>query len=123
MMKPIRKYISGTALWFLFFVSILAVMTGLAFGEIGKAPDKPVVIKSEKGDISFSHGKHAKVEGGCTACHSMYPPKEGQIEVLKKSGKMKEKAVMAMCRDCHGKLLDAGQETGPTSNCMGCHKK
>lgn len=123
MKKLISKRHSETFLWLMLFVAMLACMTGLAFGEIDKAPDKPSVIKSDKGNISFSHAKHNKVEGGCGACHSMFPPKGGQIEALMSSGKLKEKAVMALCRDCHGKVLDAGMETGPTSDCMGCHKK
>lgn len=123
MMKHIKKKNSGTGFWLVVFVVMLAGMTGLALGENGKAPDKPSVIKVEKGDILFSHEKHGKVEGGCVACHSMFPPKNGQIEALKASGELKGKSVMTMCRECHGKLLAANKKTGPTADCMGCHKK
>lgn len=123
MMKHIKRRVSGTGLLLIVFVIMLAGMTGLALGENGKAPDKPSVIKVEKGDISFSHEKHAKAEGGCTACHSVFPPKNGQIQALKASGKLKGKSVMAMCRECHGKLMAANKDTGPTADCTGCHKK
>lgn len=123
MTKPIREKKAGMAPWLIVLVGVLAAMTGLAFGESGKAPDKPAVIKSDKGSVSFFHDKHAKVEGGCTACHSVFPQKNGQIEALKASGKMKAKAVMNMCRDCHGKLMAADKETGPTADCLGCHGK
>lgn len=123
MKKLTSKRHSGTFLWLMLFVAMLACMTGLAFGEIDKAPDKPSVIRSEKGNISFFHDKHANLEGGCKACHSVFPSENGQIEALKASGRIKAKTVMTLCRDCHGKVLDAGKKTGPTSDCMGCHKK
>lgn len=109
--------------WLVILVIILAGMTGWAFGQAGKGPEKPSVIKSAKGDITFSHAEHGGIEGGCNACHAMFPPKSGQIEALKSSGKLKEKAVMQMCRDCHGKLMAANKETGPTADCIGCHRK
>lgn len=123
MKKHIKKRVLGTGFWLIAFVVMLAGMTGWALGESGKGPDKPSVIKSAKGNISFSHEEHGKVEGGCGVCHSQFPPKGGQIEALKASGKIKEKGVMNMCRDCHGKLVVAGKETGPTADCLGCHKK
>jgi len=122
MMKHINKTSAGTIFW-LVFVVMLAGLAGPVFGETGKMPGKLVLIKSEKGNIPFSHEEHGKVNGGCAACHSMFPPKGGQIEALKASGKIKDKGVMNMCRDCHGKLMVANTDTGPTADCLGCHKK
>lgn len=123
MTKPIDKKLRLPSFKLIALVVVLAGMTGWAFGESGKGPEKPVIIKAEKGDVPFSHAEHSSVIGGCGACHSLFPPKSGQIEALKAKGKIKDKDVMNMCRDCHGKLMASDKETGPTADCLGCHSK
>lgn len=41
---------------------------------------------------------------------------------MKAEGKLKEQAVMEMCKNCHQQLADKGEKTGPTA-CKECHKE
>ncbi len=74
------------------------------------------------GNVAFPHQKHQDTLGDCNLCHNLFPKAAGSIERLKNKGKLKKKATMYQCLDCHKNKVDKREKSGPTS-CKGCHKK
>ncbi len=95
-----------------------------------QAPKEDLKITCKKGDVTFSHAKHAAASiTDCKTCHHKYngegtPKKCDECHKEKKEGKtpkMKD-AAHKKCRGCHRDLKKAGKKAGPTP-CKGCHKK
>ncbi len=122
MMKFTEKSSVINAVAAVFCLVLFAVAADATFASEKKAPSALCIIKNTKGDVVFSHEKHKDAEGGCASCHGMYAEKAGVVEEMKKTGKMKSKAVMISCRECHGSLMADDKKTGPTADCSGCHK-
>jgi|GEM_PF-4831918 len=65
-----------------------------------------LLLPASRGEIRFSHGKHATAQG-CTACHPDGKP--GPLGLNRTTGH-------ALCQGCHKK-----SGAGPTTACNGCH--
>lgn len=76
--------------------------------------------------MSFAHEDHREVNclechhefvddtglGFCIDCHKREPAIAREIEAM----------FHGLCRDCHVERQRAGEESGPTRRCLGCHE-
>jgi hypothetical protein len=92
----------------------LAAVLAVAFAAaaLAAAPDRPIVLPSRTGAVTFQHRTHAALP--CTQCHA--DGKGGRIEGLRKVSSSKQKA-HAACHECHKKV-----GKGPRK-CADCHRK
>ncbi|MGD8366638.1 MAG: cytochrome c3 family protein [Desulfobacterales bacterium] len=58
----------------------------------------------------------------CNVYRDMFPQAPDSIDKLIAEGRIKKKEVMNRCVQCHRKLTDAGQKTGPVK-CSECHPR
>jgi hypothetical protein len=70
------------------------------------ASPETLLLPASRGEIRFSHGKHAAAQG-CAACHPDGKP--GPLGLNRTTGH-------ALCQGCHKK-----SGAGPTTACNGCH--
>ena len=91
--------------------AIVALLVVAFAGTAFAAPPETVVMKNNKGDVTFPHKKHeaAGVLKDCKACHT--EATGGKI------AKMGMKTGHDKCKTCHGDM-----KKGPTA-CGDCHKK
>ncbi len=94
-------------------LSAVVVAFALAFATSASAaaPDKPIVLPSRTGPVTFDHKSHAALK--CTQCHK--DDKGGAIEGFGKT--MNKDKAHAACHECHKK-----EGKGP-QKCADCHKK
>lgn len=105
-------------------VIILIIPTCTVFGDTAvKKGEKEMVLQGgTRGNVAFPHERHQKSLGDCQKCHSIFPQDKGSIQKMIGEGKLKKKAVMDHCKDCHKEMATKGEKTGPTS-CSKCHDK
>lgn len=103
-------------------ISAVALSANSASGVQEKQGADSLVLKASRGGVLFPHGRHQKVLVACTPCHDQFPEQTQGIDKMKAEGKLKEQAVMEMCKNCHQQLADKGEKTGPTA-CKECHKE
>jgi hypothetical protein len=108
--------------------AVFLAVAMLAFAA-PQAPSNDITFTCKKGNVTFSHVKHAAVASDCKVCHHKWngegtPKKCDECHKEKKEGKtpkMKD-AAHKKCKGCHRDMKKAGKKTGPTP-CKGCHKK
>jgi len=102
-------------------ISAVALSANSALGGHEQQGADSLVLKASQCSVVFPHGRHQKVFVDCTPCHSLFPKEAQGIAKMQAEGKLKEQAVMEMCKNCHQKLADKGEKAGPTA-CKECHK-
>ncbi|HSH12756.1 MAG TPA: cytochrome c3 family protein [Desulfurivibrionaceae bacterium] len=102
-------------------ISAVVLSANPLLGAQEKQGADSLVLKASQGSVVFPHGRHQKVFVDCTPCHDLFPKEAQGIEKMKSEGKLKEKQIMDMCKNCHEKLADKGEKAGPTA-CKECHK-
>jgi hypothetical protein len=90
---------------------VVALAVAFASSALAAAPQKPIVLPSRTGPVTFQHKTHASLP--CTQCHK--DEKGGKIPEFGR-GASKAKA-HAACHDCHKK-----EGKGP-QKCGDCHRK
>jgi hypothetical protein len=90
---------------------VAAVAVSVAALAVAAVPEKPIVLPSKTGAVTFQHKTHAPLK--CTQCHA--EDVGGKIEGFGKPSN-KDK-VHAACHDCHKK-----ERKGP-QKCADCHRK
>ena len=109
-----------------FYAGILTVaLVMTANGGIckeDKGRESLVLQGGKYGNVPFPHGKHQGIYVDCKPCHDLFARESEIIDKMKEEGKLKKRAVMTVCKDCHKDLAAKGLKAGPTK-CKDCHKK
>lgn len=100
----------------------IAFSTGSVWAEDAKGAESITLDGGSRGSVMFPHGRHQGVLIDCKPCHDLIPKESHAVDSMKADGRLKVKAVMDMCRNCHKDMAKKGLQTGPVA-CGDCHKK
>lgn len=98
----------------------MAALSGGSFAAQNAGAAEMTLSGGKTGDVPFPHGRHQTALGDCGACHGLFPQEKGVVDAMKAQGKIKSKAVMGQCVNCHKTMTKSGEKTGPVS-CRACH--
>ncbi len=87
-----------------------------------KGSETVIFEKGRMQAVAFPHHMHQQeLNNDCSACHDLFPMKEGIIKEMITQEKLKKQQVMnSKCLKCHKDRKKAGLEAGPTK-CTECH--
>ena len=94
-------------------VILIIVLFTCAGAYAGGDPNFTKTYPTSKGEVTFTHGSHAKVTKDCAFCHGLY---EANNSIVNKDFGHKS------CKTCHKKMNGTDGTNAPTT-CTGCHKR
>jgi hypothetical protein len=92
-------------------LAVALVSVAFATSALAARPEKPIVLPSRTGAVTFQHSTHASLK--CTQCHK--DDQGGAIEGFRKASS--KNRAHAACHECHKK-----ERKGP-QKCADCHRK
>ncbi len=106
------------------FLVTLIFVIGLAVyvSAQGKGSETVIFEKGRMPAVTFPHHMHQQeLNNDCTACHDLFPMKDGIIKEMITQEKLKKQQVMnSKCVKCHKDRKKEGLAAGPTK-CTACH--